>query len=50
MNMLRFVSTKAETEDPAGTRRLKRCPRKASACSGNQQNIFVSSMVVLYIL
>ncbi|MCD8509525.1 MAG: hypothetical protein LRY73_06325 [Bacillus sp. (in: Bacteria)] len=34
---LRFVSTKAETEDPAGTRRLKRCPRKASSCSKNQQ-------------
>ncbi|MCD8509834.1 MAG: hypothetical protein LRY73_08160 [Bacillus sp. (in: Bacteria)] len=26
-----------ETEDPAGTRRLKRCPRKASSCSINQQ-------------
>ncbi|MCD8508721.1 MAG: hypothetical protein LRY73_01665 [Bacillus sp. (in: Bacteria)] len=37
MNKLRFVSTKEETEDPAGTRRLKRCPRKASSCSINQQ-------------
>ncbi|MCD8510671.1 MAG: hypothetical protein LRY73_12910 [Bacillus sp. (in: Bacteria)] len=37
MSKLRFVSTKEETEDPAGTRRLKRCPRKASSCSINQQ-------------
>ncbi|MCD8510921.1 MAG: hypothetical protein LRY73_14360 [Bacillus sp. (in: Bacteria)] len=28
---------KATAEDPAGTRRLKRCPRKASSCSKNQQ-------------
>ncbi|MCD8509294.1 MAG: hypothetical protein LRY73_05030 [Bacillus sp. (in: Bacteria)] len=31
------ILAEEETEDPAGTRRLKRCPRKASSCSINQQ-------------
>ncbi|MCD8508467.1 MAG: hypothetical protein LRY73_00160 [Bacillus sp. (in: Bacteria)] len=39
MNKLRFVSTKEETEDPAGwvfPRRLRRCPRKASSRRSHQ--------------
>ncbi|MCD8509895.1 MAG: hypothetical protein LRY73_08525 [Bacillus sp. (in: Bacteria)] len=31
---------KATAEDPAGTRRLRRCPRQGSACSGNQLLIY----------